>query len=103
MRTLDRSSRRLQGKCQGLLRYARYKRPNQPSQTRRNISRQRNRLALHVDSAVALFHAPPRFHAPQETAVLAGRLLTLIGLSRVFHFRDAHRRAAAMLSLLRFV
>src|ERR1700730_11552775 len=97
----DRFSRGFQRKCQRLLRYARHKRPDQPAQARRNISRQRNHFALHIDSAVPLFHAPPRLHAPQKAALRAGRLLALVGLAGVFHLRNADSRAAAVLSHVR--
>src|ERR1700730_7047765 len=92
---LNRSSRRLQRKRQRLPGYARHKRPDQPSQTRRDVSRQRNHFTLHVDSPVTLFHPPPGLHPPQKAAVLPRQLLTLVGLARVFHFRDVYRRAAA--------
>jgi len=51
---------------------------------------------LHVYAAVALFHAPPGFHAPKESAVFARRLFAFVFLAGVFHFRDAHRRTSAV-------
>src|SRR5260370_16828926 len=80
-----RFSRRVQRKCQRLLRYARHKWPDQPPQADRNVPRQRHHLALHVDSAVPLFHPPPRFHAPQKSPLLARRFLALAVFAPLFH------------------
>src|SRR5262249_24454 len=43
-----------------------------PGDEGRNVPRQRDHFALHVHAAVALLKSPPRFHAPQISAIVAG-------------------------------
>src|SRR5437764_4892787 len=45
--------------------------------------------ALPIWIPVALFHPPPRFHAPQESAVVARRFFAFVTLARV---RSEERR-----------
>src|SRR6266849_6643218 len=83
-------SRGLQGKRQCFPWNARYKRADQPAESGRNIARKRCHLALHVDSAVALLHPPPRFHLPQKAVVVALRFFPLVVAAGVFHLRNTH-------------
>src|SRR5260370_19634506 len=97
--TLHTFPHRYQRRRQGLFRDAGHKRFDHPLQYHGNVACQGNHFALHVHSAVALFHPPPRFHAPQESAVVARHFFALVALARVLHFRNAHRGTPAMRSL----
>src|SRR3569833_2033332 len=56
----------LQRKFQRLPRHALHKRPDCPTQSRRNPPRQRNRFDLNVQPAIALLVAPIRIQPPQK-------------------------------------
>src|SRR6266566_2888005 len=44
-----------------------HKRSDHPAKPRGNVPGQRSHFTLDVNAAVALFHAPPRFHPPHES------------------------------------
>ena len=60
-----------------------------PSETRGDIARQRNRLALNVSSAVFFLKSPVGVHSPQESVVASFALELFMGLACIFHFLNA--------------
>src|SRR6266480_799408 len=70
----------LQRERERLLRDAGHKRSDHPAKPRGNVSRQRSHFTLDVNAADALFHAPPRFHPPHDSVVVARCFFAFIAL-----------------------
>src|SRR5712692_92731 len=92
----DCFARGLQRECERLLWDSSDKRSDHPAKPRGNVPCKRSYLALDVNAAIALFHAPPRLHPPHEPAIVARSFFAFIARPGVFHFRNAYRRAAAV-------
>ena len=95
----SRLANRPQGELQRLAGNVADERSDQPSQSEWNVAAERNRLALDERALGALLERAVVVEAPQKSAVVPDRLLTLLRRIRVGDFGDA---GAALRTCIRF-
>src|SRR6516162_113505 len=91
-----RLARGFKSEGQRFLRYGGHERSDHPAETGRDVSREGDHLALHVDTAVLFLEAPPGFHAPEKTVIFFPQLLALVGFPGIVDFGDMRGAAAAV-------